>query len=129
MATQSTLGNSQLVVFAATVDPKRAKEFYGETLGLRLVHEDGFALVFDANGTTLRVSTVREITLAPYTVLGWETNDIMTAAKAMQNAGVAFERFAGLAQDEQGIWDAPGGTRVAWFKDPDGNILSISQNN
>jgi catechol 2,3-dioxygenase-like lactoylglutathione lyase family enzyme len=128
MNVQSVISDSKLVAFAATIDPGRAKRFYAGTLGLRLVSEDGFALVFDANGTPLRVSTVREMTPAPYTVLGWEVQDIVAAAEALADAGVVFERYAGLAQDEHGIWTAPGGAaRVAWFKDPDGNVLGISQ--
>jgi catechol 2,3-dioxygenase-like lactoylglutathione lyase family enzyme len=124
---QSILGGSRLVAFASTVDPARAKQFYGETLGLRLVAEDEFALMFDANGTPLRVSAVREMTPAPYTVLGWQVQDIMTTAKELRNAGVVFERYAALDQDADGIWTAPGGAKVAWFKDRDGNVLSISQ--
>ena len=123
----SVLSDSKLVAFAATIDPGRAKRFYAGTLGLRLVSEDGFALVFDANGTPLRVSTVREMTPASYTVLGWEVQDIVAATKALADAGVVFERYAGLVQDEHGIWTAPDGARVAWFKDPDGNVLGITQ--
>jgi len=128
MNPQSVLSDSKLVAFAGTIDPGRAKQFYAGTLGLRLVSEDGFALVFDANGTPLRVSTVREMTPAPYTVLGWEVQDIVAAAEALAEVGVVFERYAGLVQDEHGIWTAPGDVaRVAWFKDPDGNVLGISQ--
>lgn len=104
-----------------------ARKFYGETLGLRLVSEDGFAIVFESGGANIRVVPVREIVVAPYTVLGWHVTDVMAAARELGEAGVKFERFAGLEQDERGIWTAPGGTKVAWFKDPDGNILSISQ--
>jgi catechol 2,3-dioxygenase-like lactoylglutathione lyase family enzyme len=109
-------------------DAERARTFYRDTLGLRLVSEDGFALTFDANGTMLRVSLVREVVAAPYTVLGWEVDDIAAKAKALMAAGVNLERYENfLKQDESGIWTAPGGTRVAWFKDPDGNLLSLSQ--
>ena len=122
------LGSAQLVAFAATRDPARAKEFYRDTLGLRLVSEDGFAIVFDANGVMLRVSAVREIALAQYTVLGWEITDIVAKVKELEKAGVKFERYSFPGQDEMGIWTAPGGmARVAWFKDPDGNVLSLSQ--
>ncbi len=114
--------------FVATRDAKRAKAFYRDTLGLRLVSEDQFAVVFDANGIMLRVTPVREIAAAQYTVLGWEVTDIVAKAKELASAGVKFERFeAFMKQDELGIWDAPGGARVAWFKDPDGNLLGISQ--
>jgi catechol 2,3-dioxygenase-like lactoylglutathione lyase family enzyme len=122
------LGSAKLVAFAATRDQARAKAFYRDTLGLKFVSEDGFAVVFDANGVMLRVSMVREIAAAQYTVLGWEVIDIVAKVKELVAAGVTFERYSFLPdQDEQGIWTAPGGTRVAWFKDPDGNILSLSQ--
>jgi catechol 2,3-dioxygenase-like lactoylglutathione lyase family enzyme len=121
------LDSQKLMAFVATRDPARAKEFYGGTLGLRFVSDDGFALVFDANGTTVRVATVRELNPAPYTVLGWQVDDIESAVKELTAAGVVFERYGIFPQDEFGIWVAPGGVRVAWFKDPDGNTLSLSQ--
>ena len=124
----SILGSSKIVAFAGVKDADRARAFYRDTLGLRLVSEDGFALVFDANGTMLRVSLVREVAAAPYTVLGWEVSDIAATAKQLTNAGVKLERYESfLKQDALGLWTAPDGTRVAWFKDPDGNLLSISQ--
>lgn len=124
----SILGSSKIVAFAGVKDADRARAFYRDTLGLRLVKEDGFALVFDANGTMLRVSLVREVAAAPYTVLGWEVSDIAATAKQLTNAGVKLERYESfLKQDALGLWTAPDGTRVAWFKDPDGNLLSISQ--
>jgi catechol 2,3-dioxygenase-like lactoylglutathione lyase family enzyme len=124
----SILGSSKIVAFAGVANADRARAFYRDTLGLRLVSEDGFALAFDANGTMLRVSLVREVVAAPYTVLGWEVDDIAAKAQALTRAGVKLERYESfLKQDKLGIWTAPGGTRVAWFKDPDGNLLSISQ--
>ena len=87
-----------------------------------------FALVFDLDGVMLRVTTVKELTPAAYTVLGWRTGDISATVRALQQSGVVFERYPGMAQDELGIWTVPGGAaRVAWFKDPDGNTLSVSQ--
>jgi catechol 2,3-dioxygenase-like lactoylglutathione lyase family enzyme len=123
------LGTHPLVAFVGVTDPARARAFYGETLGLSLIEEQlPFALVFDAHGTMLRVTIVRELAPAPYTVLGWTVPDIVAAAQDLQKAGVKLERYEGMmVQDELGIWTAPGGTRVAWFKDPDGNTLSISQ--
>jgi catechol 2,3-dioxygenase-like lactoylglutathione lyase family enzyme len=124
----SLLGSSSVVAFVGITSPERAKGFYRDKLGLRLVSEDGFALVFDANGTMLRVSIVREVTPAQYTVLGWAVTDIAGTAKELEKAGVPLEHFNFLPdQDSQGIWTAPGGARVAWFKDPDGNMLSLSQ--
>jgi catechol 2,3-dioxygenase-like lactoylglutathione lyase family enzyme len=117
-----------MIGFVATSDPERAKRFYRDTLGLPLVLEEmPFALVFDAHGTMLRVGIVEKVAVAGYTVLGWQVPDIVAAAKALSQAGVRFERYLGMQQDELGIWSAPGGARVAWFKDPDGNTLSISQ--
>ncbi len=121
------LGSQKLVAFVATRDPSRAKAFYRDTLGLSLVSEDEFALVFDAAGTMLRVTPVQELEAAQYTVLGWRVRDIVRTAKGLQKAHVMVERYPGMQQDELGIWNAPGGARVAWFKDPDGNTLSITQ--
>jgi catechol 2,3-dioxygenase-like lactoylglutathione lyase family enzyme len=121
------LGSQKLVAFVATRDPRRAKEFYRDTLGLRLVSEDEFALVFDAAGTMLRVTRVQELAAAKYTVLGWQVRDIVRTAKQLQRAGVSLERYSGMQQDELGIWNSPSGARVAWFKDPDGNTLSITE--
>jgi hypothetical protein len=91
------------------------------------VVDDSFALVFDAHGVMLRVARVHELTPAPYTVLGWKVADISAAVKELQIRGVAFERYEGLDQDELGIWKSPGGAKVAWFKDPDRNTLSLTQ--
>jgi catechol 2,3-dioxygenase-like lactoylglutathione lyase family enzyme len=124
---QGLLGSQELVAFVATRDARRAKTFYRDTLGLRLVSEDPFALVFDAGGTMLRVATVQEVAVANYTVLGWKVPDIVQAAKKLLKAGVTLERYAGMQQDELAIWNSPSGARVAWFKDPDDNTLSITQ--
>lgn len=123
-----SLADQDLIGFVATSDPERAKKFYRDTLGLPLVSEElPFALVFDAHGTVLRVTVVQKVIAAPYTVLGWNVPDIRAAAKTLSDAGVRFERFTGMQQDELGIWSSPGGAKVAWFKDPDGNTLSLSQ--
>jgi len=124
---ESLMGSQKLVAFVATRDPGRAKAFYRDTLGLRLVSEDEFALVFDAAGTMLRVTTVQEVAAAKYTVLGWQVSDIVRTAKNLQKALITLERYAGMRQDELGIWNSPSGARVAWFKDPDGNTLGITQ--
>jgi catechol 2,3-dioxygenase-like lactoylglutathione lyase family enzyme len=126
-SSRSPLGHCRLVAFVATCDASRAKAFYRDTLGLRLVSEDGFALVFDVNGTMLRVQVVQHVTPAPYTVLGWEVADVAATAEALRTAGVVLERYPGMQQDDLGIWTPPGGGQVAWFKDPDGNTLSASQ--
>jgi catechol 2,3-dioxygenase-like lactoylglutathione lyase family enzyme len=115
------------MAFAATADPAKAKTFYRDTLGLHLISEDGFALAFDVQGVMLRVTTVKNVAVAPYTVLGWKVEDIAATAKALKEAGVELQRYKGLPQDELGVWEAPGGAKVAWFQDPDGNILSITE--
>lgn len=128
MAAPSILGPHKIVAFVATRDAGRAKAFYRDTLGLHLVEEQlPFALVFDANGTMLRVTVVKELTAAQYTVLGWEVPDIVRTAQELGAAGVKLERYPGMPQDELGVWTAPSGARVAWFKDPDGNTLSVTQ--
>jgi len=128
MPKQFQLSQQPVIAFVATCDPARAKGFYRDTLGLPLVSEEmPFALVFDAHGTMLRVTIVKRLNRADYTVLGWQVLDITVAAKGLQKAGVQFERYPGMQQDELGIWTSPGGARVAWFKDPDGNTLSISE--
>ncbi len=121
------LGFHEIIAFVATRDPDRAKTFYRDTLGLSLVSEDPFALVFDAHGTMLRVTTVPKVAAAACTVLGWRVPNIVTASHALRNAGVTFERYVGMRQDKRGVWKSPSGARVAWFKDPDGNTLSITQ--
>ena len=122
------LGTSSLIAIVMTSDGERAKRFYGETLGLRFVGDDGFAVIFDANGVTLRVSTMEGFQPAAYGVLGWKVDDIAATAKALEAAGVPMERYPFFEQDELGIWTAPGGVaKVAFFKDPDGNVLSITQ--
>jgi catechol 2,3-dioxygenase-like lactoylglutathione lyase family enzyme len=121
------LGSAKIVAFAAASDAARAKAFYRDVLGLRLVSEDGFALVFDAHGTMLRVALVKDVVAAPYTVLGWEVADMAATVRGLGEAGVQFERYPWMQQDELGIWRTPDGGSVAWFKDPDGNLLSLSQ--
>ncbi len=127
--TQPTgLGNFNIIGFVSIVDVSRAKAFYRDTLGLRLVMEEPpFALVFDANGIMLRLGMAKEIAPAHGTVLGWQVPEIGAVVKNLGQAGVHFERYEGMNQDELGIWTSPTGAKVAWFKDPDGNILSISE--
>lgn len=121
------LGSRKHIAFLAIADKARAKAFYEGTLGLKFVGDDGFALVFDLQGTMLRIAVAPNFTPAPFTVLGWEVPDIGEAVGALANAGVRFERYGFPGQDETGAWSAPGGAKVAWFKDPDGNVLSVSQ--
>jgi catechol 2,3-dioxygenase-like lactoylglutathione lyase family enzyme len=120
------LGRCAIQAFIATRDADAAKRFYGDVLGLRLVADESFALVFDANGTELRVQKVRELTPHPFTALGWIVSDIAADVRELSARGVTFQRYDFMPQDELGIWTTPG-AQVAWFKDPDGNLLSIAQ--
>jgi catechol 2,3-dioxygenase-like lactoylglutathione lyase family enzyme len=122
-----TLESAQLVAFAGATDLGRAREFYEGVLGLPLVSQDGFACVFRAGDTQLRVTKVAEVARAPYTLLGWKVPDIQAAIGELAGRGVEFQRYEGMTQDELGVWSAPSGTRVAWFRDPDGNTLAIHQ--
>lgn len=121
------LRTATITAFAATADPARAKAFYQKTLGLRLVADDQFALAFDANGIQLRLQKVEKLRPQPFTALGWQVTDIRRALATLVKRGVKCERYAFLEQDDLGIWEAPSGTRIAWFQDPDGNLLSIAQ--
>ena len=121
------LADKKLKAFAPTINPEKAKHFYKDILGLKLLSEDNYALEFDANGTRLRVTTVRELNPHPFTVLGWKVDDISSVIKELNKKGVVCERYDFLQQDDLGIWHAPGGTKVAWFKDADGNILSLDE--
>ncbi len=121
------LGSSDVIAFAGAADLGRARDFYEPVLGLRLVEQSDFACVFDANGTMLRVTAVGEAARAPYNVLGWRVRDIVGTARGLAGRGVSFLRYDGMSQDEDGIWTAPGGDMVAWFADPDANVLSLTQ--
>jgi len=124
---RSSLGKVQVIAFAATANPARAKAFYRDTLGLKLMSEDGFALVFDANGTMLRVQRVQQVMISPYTSLGWAVPDIGATVKQLLANGVVFERYDRMAQDELGIWTSPAGAKIAWFKEPEGNTFSLTE--
>jgi catechol 2,3-dioxygenase-like lactoylglutathione lyase family enzyme len=121
------LGSIDIVAFVPIKDSEKARAFYEGVLGLRFVKDDGFALVFDANGIMVRVAKVPDFKPAQFTILGWEVSDIEKMVTELQAKGVHFERFGFFEQDKLGIWTAPTGDKVAWFKDPDGNILSLSQ--
>jgi catechol 2,3-dioxygenase-like lactoylglutathione lyase family enzyme len=121
------LNTSKIISFVATKNPEIAREFYEKTLGLSLVSDDPFALVFNVNGAMLRVAKVQELTPAKHAVLGWDVQDIRATIKELTKRDVRFERYAGFPQDEQGIWTSPVGAKIAWFKDGDGNTLSLTQ--
>jgi len=121
------LGSTNIVAFVPIKDGDKARAFYEGVLGLRFVKDDGFALVFEAGGTMLRAARMKEFTPAQFTVLGWQVSKIEDMVRALGMRGVKFEIFGFFKQDELGIWTVPTGDKVAWFKDPDGNILSVSQ--
>ena len=112
--------------FVATARPEHARAFYSDVLGLRLVTEHDFALVFESGSTTVRIQKVRELKPRPFTVLGWIVEDIEAEVDDLARRGVTFLRVPGLQQHARGIWTPPGGQKVCWFKDPDGNTLSLN---
>ena len=120
------LGSTNIVAFVPTKDAEKARAFYVDVLGLRFIKDDGFAIVLDANGIMVRVARA-QFTPAQFTILGWQVKNIEKTVAGLQEKGVHFERFGFFEQDALGIWTAPTGDKVAWFKDPDGNVLSVSQ--
>ena len=121
------LANARLVAFGATTDAERARAFYEGVLGLQLVSEDDFAIVYDVNGVPLRLQKVTHIDPQPFTVLGWSVASIDMAAHELAAKGVVLERYVSLQQDPRGIWRSPSGAKVAWLRDPDGNIISLTE--
>src|SRR5215468_5470198 len=121
------LGCSKIVAFVATTDSAKARVFYEGVLGLPFAYEDEFAIVLDANGVELRIQKVRTLTPQPQTQLGWSVNSLEEVLRALRAKGVLFESYPFMQQDGLGIWTAPSGAKVAWFKDPDGNLLSLTQ--
>lgn len=123
------LGGERPVGFIATTDYERARAFYVGVLGLEFVRQDDYALVVRSGGVTVRITRLPEVHPPRNTVFGWEVADVREVAAALADRGVTFERydFLGADQGADRIWTVPGGAaQVAWFKDPDGNLLSIS---
>jgi catechol 2,3-dioxygenase-like lactoylglutathione lyase family enzyme len=121
------LANSSLIAFGVTTDAKRARAFYEDTLGLRFISEDEFAIVYDVNGVSLRIQKVGRCVPQPFTVLGWSVASINRIVTRLMDKGVTLERYPSLQQDGRGIWQSPSGAKIAWLKDPDGNILSLTE--
>jgi len=121
------LTTSDVIAYASTTDLARARTFYEGVLGLPVVDENAYACVLDANGTMLRVTAVEQVARPGYTVLGWSVTDIAETITELEARGVAFARYDGIEQDAQGIWTTPNGDRIAWFADPDGNVLSLTE--
>lgn len=120
------LDGARYVGFVPVRDLDAARAFYVDQLGLSVLEESPFALVVDAHGTKLRLTPVPEHRAEPYTIAGWDVPDLERCVDDLEAAGVEFRQFEGMDQDPRGIWSAPGGDRVAWFADPDGNTLSVT---
>jgi catechol 2,3-dioxygenase-like lactoylglutathione lyase family enzyme len=121
------LGQHEVIAFLATSDAPSARQFYEGALGLRCVEDTPFALVFETRGTMLRIQKLSAFEPGSHTVLGWSVPDIFAVIDALHRKGVRFARFAGMAQDDLGVWTAPSGAKIAWFKDPAGNVLSLTE--
>jgi predicted enzyme related to lactoylglutathione lyase len=121
------LSDKKLKAFVPITNAKIAKAFYKEVLGLRLLSEDDYALEFDANGTLLRVTLVQEFKPQSFTVLGWNVPDIYAVIAMLSKKGIQFNKYDFLKQDNSGVWISPGGSKVAWFNDPEGNVLSLTE--
>jgi len=121
------LAQCDVIGFIPTKNAAEARKFYEQTLGLRFISDDVFAIVMEANGTMIRIVQVKEYTPFPFTILGWKVQNIEDEVQTLIGRGISFHRYNWLEQIESGIWTAPGGAKVAWFHDPDGNVLSLSQ--
>lgn len=121
------LADKECKAFVPTLKPDKAKLFYRDILGLKLRSEDNYALEFEANEILLRVIIVPDLKPQEFTVLGWNVPDIISTIKSLNKKGVFCEKYNFLDQDKFGVWESPGGSKVAWFKDPDGNILSLTE--
>ena len=121
------LADFKLMAFLATTDAARARTFYEGVLGLSFVSEDDFAVVYDIRGIELRLQKVRAFVPQPHTALGWLVDGIEKIVRDIAARGGHFERFPPLEQDAAGIWTSPSGARIAWLRDPDGNLLSLTE--
>jgi len=121
------LADQPITAFTSTTDLTRARAFYEGALGLPVLYEDEYAVVLQGQNAAIRVTLVEHLAPQPFTILGWQATDLTAAVRELAAAGVAVERFDFFDQDDDGVWTAPSGDRVAWFKDPDGNTLSLSQ--
>jgi predicted enzyme related to lactoylglutathione lyase len=119
--------SAELVAFVPSTDLERSRTFYESVLGLNVDEMSPFACVASSGSTTLRITQVGGLTPQPFTVLGWTVDDIRGELAVLRQHGVDPLRFEGMGQDADGIWTAPGGAQVAWFSDPDGNVLSFTQ--
>jgi len=126
------LATAPIIAFVTVSTVDHALHFYRDTLGLMLTEETPYAMVFDCSGVMLRVAVMTppdgaQLEPASYTVLGWRVQEIEASVRELQAKGIRFQQYGYIPQDELGIWTTPGGDKVAWFADPDGNILSLTQ--
>jgi catechol 2,3-dioxygenase-like lactoylglutathione lyase family enzyme len=126
-AVKDSMALDHPILFAATTDAKRSRAFYESILELHCVAEDDFAIVFEIGAVPLRIQKVAHKPKLDYTVLGWRVADIEKEVRRLVGAGVKFSRYEGLNQDQDGVWQSPNGAKIAWFSDPDGNTLSLTQ--
>ena len=121
------LTNAKVQAMVGTARADIAKAFYGETLGLKMKTDDTFAMIFATGGGDLRVNRVPAVVPSTYAILGFHVDDIAGVVRGLAAKGVMMERYSFLPADTDGVWTAPDGTKVAWFRDPDGNLLSVVQ--
>ena len=120
------LSEQPIVAFLPITNPHVAKDFYGGVLGLAIVEDTPFAVVMRTPHAELRLSVVEHVQPQPFTVLGWQVDALDATIDALTAKGVRLLRFEGMSQDDLGVWTSPSGARVAWFNDPDGNVLSLT---
>jgi catechol 2,3-dioxygenase-like lactoylglutathione lyase family enzyme len=121
------LASATLMGFLFTKDYDQARAFYEGKLGFQFLSQDQFALAMRAGANMIRIAKIPDFAPARATVLGWEVADIEAMVSWLKGRGVTFESYPFIQDQKTGIWTAPGGDRIAWFKDPDGNVLSVSQ--
>jgi catechol 2,3-dioxygenase-like lactoylglutathione lyase family enzyme len=121
------LSDKTLKAFIPATDAGKAKAFYRDILGLELLSEDEYGMDFDANASLFRISIVRQYNPQPFTIMGWNVPDIFSIIRLLNQRGIYCEIYPSLNQDKSGVWISPAETKVAWFKDPEGNILSVSE--
>ena len=121
------LSSAKVIAFLPSSDLERSRQFFTGTLGLTVDDVTPYACVLHVGATMVRITKVDDLRPQPFTVFGWDVVDIETVVAALASAGVSFLHFAGMDQDTAGVWTTPGGDKVAWFHDPDGNTLSLTQ--
>jgi catechol 2,3-dioxygenase-like lactoylglutathione lyase family enzyme len=122
-----TLGSANVMTFIAAKDAAVSRDFYENILGLTVASEDDFAIVFDLGGTMMRMQKDVDFTPQPFTVLGWQVDDIASTMAELREKGVRFEQYPWMPEGSDGVMEFPGGAKVAWFLDPAGNNLSLTQ--